>query len=394
MQKFPVPQQLIKSFNEISVSFEQSKQDTFNVIKQSFEQWCEEHNVVIETVQKVHATMMLDAYFSGSPPFKKLKNREDMPDALIWASISDICEKQIEAFLITGDNNLRTACSKSFKNLTGFSVIEEFLEKKGFIADLRQSILGTQLSIVYEYILSKIFGSDLVHAIIEKDLIDRNIVVFYPFHGTCQISTLSKALKFLLNDDGTYYGEGLLSIPFSARAICDLKHITEKSKLEGIKKTDSLSIIALDNEFVELRLSRTIVFAGSILFGIEASLLEQEKPYQEIIKGLEKIESVLEYLSINGERDSKVTIDLFNEHAHDEALAQIENGNLDIEIDEDEEKKRTELARWFELPKNMVGKHGTLEIKEGAKVKIAPPPRFEEWVKILKKDILNKKESK
>lgn len=226
-------------------------------------------------------------------------------------------------------------------------------------------------------------------------MIDRNIVVFYPFRGTCQISTLSKSLKFLLDDHGTYYGDGLLSIPFSARAICELKHITEKSNLEGIKKTDSLSIITLDNEFIELRLSRTIVFAGSILFGIEAALLEEEKPYQEIIKRLETTETVLEYLSIYGESDSKVSIDLFNEHAHDEALAQIENGNLDIEIDEDEEKKRTELARWFEVPKNTIGKHGELEIKEGAKVKIAPPPRFEEWVKILKKGILDKmKESK
>jgi len=391
--KFPVPQQLIKILDDLSNSFEQAEQDTFNEIRQSFEQWCEEHNVMIETVQKDHATKMLDAYFSGSPPFKKIKNREDMPDAFIWASVSDICEKQIEVILITGDNNLRAACSKGFKNLTGFSAIEEFLEKKGFIADLRQSILETQLSIVYEYILSKIFSSDLVRDIIEKDLIDRNIVVFYPFRGTFQISTLSKSLKLLLDDNATYYGDGLLSIPFSARAICDLKHITEKSNLKSIRNTDSISIIELDNEFVELRLSRTIVFAGSILFGIEASLFQEDKPYQEIIKRLETTETVLEYISIHGEKDSKVSVDLFNKHAHNEALEQIENGNLDIQIDDDEEKNRLDLARWFELPKNMIGKHDELEIKEGAKVKIAPIPRFEEWVKILKKGILNKKES-
>jgi len=333
---------------------------------------------------------MLDSYFSGSPPFKKIKSREDIPDAFIWASVSDICKKQPDVFLITGDNNLRSACFHGPKNLTGFSSLEEFLEKKGFISELRNSILETQLSLVYEYIQSKILESNLIDKVFEEDLNGRHTAVFYPFQGTYQISSFSKPVKILLDNHITYYGDGILSMPFSARAICDLKHVTEKDNLEGIQETNNLSIIPLENEFVELQLLRTIVFAGSILFGIKTSLLEKEMPYKEILKELETTETVLEYLSIYGESDSKVTTDLFNEHANDEALEQIKNGNLDIEIDKDEEKKRTQLARWFEVPKDMVGKHGEFEIKEGAKVKIAPLPRFEEWVKILKKGILDK----
>ena len=146
----------------------------------------------------------------------------------------------------------------------------------------------------------------------------------------------------------------------------------------------------MENNFVEVKLPRTIVFVGSLLFGFDKALFEEEKTLSQVREALSTAEVVLEYLSIYGERDSKVTLDIFNEHATDEAETQIEIGNVDTELNANEERQRTAMARWFDLPKELTGKHGDLEIKEGARVKIALPPRFEEWVKVIKKDLLSK----
>ena len=388
LHKYPIPGEFQKSLAELTQTFEQSKIDTFKEITRGFNKWCESSKVKIDSVKQEHTAQMLDAYFTGSPPFKKLKSREDIPDAFIWETVSELCKSYSKVCFISGDNNLREACAKHYSQLKTFKDIKTFLEKEGYFSDLRLGILEKQLSIVFDHIISSVFIDSKLDDLVENELIGRNYYVLYPLQGTTQISSIKKPIKAMLGKSGNYYGDGLLSIPFSARTVCKFKYIVNKNSLDDIKNNSEVTIIPLENDSYELELSRIIVFAGSVLFGVKSSILEEETTIEKTYSELQNIEMVIESLSIYGESDSQVSIDLYNKHAHEEALELIEEGNLDVELDADEEKNRSELARWFDVPNEFIGKHENFEIKEGARLKIAPPPRFEEWVKVLKKSIL------
>ena len=386
--KYPIPSEFQTTIVKLTQTFDQSKQKTFEQIHQSFNEWCELNQVEVDPVKQEHAAQMFDAYFTGSPPFKKLKNREDIPDAFIWETISDLCRDHSRVFLISGDNFLREACANHHSQIKTFKDIESFLEKEGYISDLKLGVLEKQLSIVFEYIISSVLSDNLLDDLVEEELLGRNYTVLYPFQGTTQISSINKPIKAMLGESGTYYGDGLLSIPFSARTVSTLKYVVDKNTLDNIEDNGEINVIPLENDSYQLELSRIIVFAGSILFGMKTSVLEEQTSLENTYGELKNLEIIIESLSIYGESDSKVSTDLYNEHAHEEALELIEKGNLDIELDEEEEKNRTELAQWFDVPKELIGKRDRFEIKEGARIKIAPLPRFEEWVKILKKQIL------
>jgi hypothetical protein len=392
--KYPIPQNVRESIKNSATYLAQAESETFQEIKKSFDQWCGKNNVSIESIKDDHAQDVFDAYFTGKAPFKRIKNREDIPDAFIWTSVCDLCQNNTKVFLISGDKNLLNNCSKGPKNLTGYDSIESFLKESGLISILRDSILETQFEKIYESILREKFIKKDIEDIIEEELTGRKFGVNYPVTGVYHVQSLVEIKRIFFEDHGTYYGDGLIALPFSARALCMLSHTVQKPEIGDTENTESVTITPLKEGFVEIKLSRTIVFVGSILFAFDKSLFEEEKSYSNVIEGLHAAEVVLEYLSIYGEADSKVTLDIFNEHADDEAKKQVNEGNLDTELDADEESQRILMSRWFELPKELTGKYDKLEIKEGARVKIAPPPRFEEWVKVLKKSLLDTEDRK
>ena len=391
LYKQPISDDFLNSLTDLTKKIVTEKHDAFDRVSKDFDYWCEENSVKIDLVKEEHGNKVLEGYFSAAPPFKKLKNREDIPDAFIWENIFDLSQSDSQLSLLSGDNHLREACKKYFSNVTTYKDINSFLEKEGYISELRLGILETQLSVVFEHIVAFMFNRDSeIDDLIENELIGKHITIFHPFRGSCQISSIEKPIKVIIGDFANYYGDGLLSIPFSARSICKLKHIVNQDTLNRIKDKRELVITSLENDFSEIEISRQIVFAGSLLLGVKPSILEEEKTIDEIHKSLKNIETVLESLSVYGETNSQVTIDIYNQHAHEEALESIKAGDFDIELDAEEESTRTAMARWYRLPDKFAGQHGDLHIKEGAQVKIAPPPRFEEWVKVLKKTILEK----
>ena len=49
---------------------------------------------VVESIARLPARV-LDNYFAGKPPFRGIGKRDDIPDALIWESVSaDLIDRQ------------------------------------------------------------------------------------------------------------------------------------------------------------------------------------------------------------------------------------------------------------------------------------------------------------
>ena len=68
--------------------------------------------VVRHEIAPSHANEVFDLYFAGSPPFKKARNRNDLPDAFIFVAIRDSAlTTQDRVHVIVPDNMLAQACA-------------------------------------------------------------------------------------------------------------------------------------------------------------------------------------------------------------------------------------------------------------------------------------------
>jgi len=73
---------------------------------------------------------VFNAYFSGEPPFKGLKKRDDIPDAFIYESVKKISDDKL-VYLISADKNLIEHCSR-LKNIKTFSYLNDLFDNLDF----------------------------------------------------------------------------------------------------------------------------------------------------------------------------------------------------------------------------------------------------------------------
>ena len=78
----------------------------------------------------------LNAYFTGTPPFKGIKTRDDIPDALAFFTLKNFCEtNQIKISVITCDVALRNAFSEHPNLFSPFPDINQYLQNMVRISD-------------------------------------------------------------------------------------------------------------------------------------------------------------------------------------------------------------------------------------------------------------------
>jgi hypothetical protein len=110
--------------------------------------------------QEPHIKSTWEAYFNGNPPFKKRKNREDIPDAWIFEGAKDVLKepeyKSLQnKFCISNDNAMKEAL-----NILGFASID--LDE--LIADFKKEEEGIEVVELQETvkILSSVNGLEVL----------------------------------------------------------------------------------------------------------------------------------------------------------------------------------------------------------------------------------------
>jgi hypothetical protein len=77
-----------------------------------FRHWLDTSQAEILPLSHEHTVAVFDAYFAGSPPFDKPKNREHLPDAFIYYAVLELASKGNEIWFLAGDALLREALRK------------------------------------------------------------------------------------------------------------------------------------------------------------------------------------------------------------------------------------------------------------------------------------------
>ncbi len=274
-------------------------------LETNFDKWLKSQNAEIIEINPSHGKKVMDSYFKGSPPFKSIKNRNDIPDAYIWQNILDISELFSQLFIITQDGKLFDE-SQNKNKLIPFKSLQEFIESE-YLKQAISDKLGEQyfdkivekLSSNKEYLVKqvnidlvdKLFGEDVIHTKIPDDNNEGVIGAVYE----------AEDIDFSF-DKSKYYGDGLILIPFSLEVLCTLwYHIFKTDYLTmSEERTQNISVSEYDNKhYYQAEEDYNIFIDGYISINVVFSSLD------DVITEIESFNKILS--------QSEILIDEINE---------------------------------------------------------------------------------
>ena len=99
----------------------------------AFHKWLKEIKAIVHEIDPSDGTNVMNAYFSGEPPFRQVKERDDIPDAFIWQSLNRLNGESEEIFFVSGDKVFRNRVNEHLKNLKVFNSLRDLFEQPQLI---------------------------------------------------------------------------------------------------------------------------------------------------------------------------------------------------------------------------------------------------------------------
>jgi hypothetical protein len=79
------------------------KKKVHDLVEEEFAMWMKHYGVTLERCSDPHLPEIVDGYFTGAPPFKQAKNRNDFPDAFIWHTVLDLKSQFTDLRFVVND---------------------------------------------------------------------------------------------------------------------------------------------------------------------------------------------------------------------------------------------------------------------------------------------------
>ena len=367
-----------------------SASEAIQSARDNLQEWIADLDICVEPIGSDHTEAVFTAYFLGTPPFKKLKHRADIPDAFIWQSVLECCKSGKPIIFVSGDTGFIPAVSSGPANLNRYATLKEVVETGPFAETLREGLLESQIDLASQLLPQIAEARHNFKDLLAAELIGRRIFFFFPVETDYEIKVVSQVRGVMSEGRAQYYGDGLLSFPFSARVACELRAVISRERAAAITQLREIVAAEPADDSTEVTLTRTLVLQGSLLTEIDKEVLGSHVPPEKMLEQILAGESAIDGLVVHYEagRSGRLSPGIFDSHALAEARDQIDAGDLEVELDPNEEQDRIARARWFPAPKHLQDIHGKYHITEDTQFHIAPLPRFENWVRIFKKNLL------
>jgi rRNA-processing protein FCF1 len=297
LQKKPLPELAIKLLHSSIESFEKLKPEMTQFAEREFQLWCEEINVQVLPVDKLHGEKIIESYFKGKLPFKKKKNRDDFPDAFVWQAIYDLSKKLPEIYVVTNDTNFGNAIT-THKNITLLKNLDDFIKLEvcqKLIQDIEfieleeakeinnkinfyrfiNLISSIQSPIIYS-MESALLGEFEGTTVKSYDIPDDNHTARVDYLGNIE------ELKFH-TEQVSYYGSDTFVIPFSVTVEAQLSYFIHKADYCELdeEKTDGMSILDWNDHVYSVDEDYSLAVEGRMSIMFDSDILEQSFPSDE-----------------------------------------------------------------------------------------------------------------
>jgi len=111
------------------------KPNILNGVESDFQNWVASVGARRHPITEGLALAAMDSYFSGNPPLKQPKIRDDIPDAFIFQTIQALAAEDIPLFVIVEDGKIALA-SETLPNVTVHRSLSNFIESPAIQTDI------------------------------------------------------------------------------------------------------------------------------------------------------------------------------------------------------------------------------------------------------------------
>lgn len=264
--------QVLEAISSIKGELELSAEIDFNF-------WIKYNDIEIIEIQEIDYKKTFEDYFLGLPPFKTAKNREDIPDSLIFQTIRRLSTTEENLFVVTSDENLGKNIAKHCYNVTIFKNIKEFIQSsfykellsanQNFLENDRinglRSAVNSQPRILFDNILFQL-----------QEMLDHpSGININPIGGNS--STLASYTNLRVNElspsSAVIISENTIAIDFTANFDGQATYIVSQEYFER----QNLSMRDLDYEYQdENSVSITEVAVFKIMGTMKSTILPQD----------------------------------------------------------------------------------------------------------------------
>lgn len=191
-----------------------------------FGEWADSLGAQRHSLNLAQAQLALNAYFEGTPPLKEPKIRKDIPDSFIFQSTKDILKESPGLRVVIHDRKLREAVSSEL-NVTCYENLKEFINEEAIQDLLREHTFMEKfpegLSRLGKILSSKsgdLVGNAICGMSIESMSGEEDATIV----GYGEMDDIQ--FEF---EKATYYGDGLIGVPFVASIEASYRYFIFKS---------------------------------------------------------------------------------------------------------------------------------------------------------------------
>lgn len=210
------------------------------ILKEVNDNWIsfkEKTKATVIPIHPEHGKTVMDAYFSGGKPFRKIKNRNDIPDAFIFCALNELLKSNEKVVFISSDKKFteeiqceNIICFDSFSKL--FDSDLPRLDARFFSSLEGDNKFFTLFGIFEDEIRRKLV-SEIEYADI-ADIIDDKIVE----DAIGEYSGISTDVIDLIKkiDEATNISELTYLVSFEAKVKCTVESCTTKEEIVMINQ--------------------------------------------------------------------------------------------------------------------------------------------------------------
>jgi rRNA-processing protein FCF1 len=207
--------------------------------------WVARTRATILPLEPSQAIRALDGYFVGSPPFRKVRSREDLPDGMIVESLRDAAAAYPDVRLVAGDQRLREAAVAM--GLVAYAKLADYLASDEVLAVFKAAHAEENLASLRQVLLEHAtlvqsrIGNQWVNALAEFTFESPTIP---EDNNEATIQTVDEPTELeIVVDELAFLGDGSVFVPISAKCEVEIYYCIFKSEYYHLssKRTQSIS---------------------------------------------------------------------------------------------------------------------------------------------------------
>jgi len=245
-----------------------------------FDAWAKSILAKDHPIAPAHGAQVMDAYFSGAPPFKQKKNRNDIPDSFVWQVIQDLAKAHKPLYVVSGDAGIRAPLQGN-KNFEVFASLEDLIASPAIQALLQKHYASANFSALLALLPSQIgFLEKEIEGPLVDELAGKMVSDGEEDDSEPTITGVDSPEDLEVDpDEAIDHGSGLAIVPFKLKVECGIAFCIDKSDYYTMseERSERVAIEPLNDHRFSAEENRTVLVEGWLSVQIDPAKLQAEK---------------------------------------------------------------------------------------------------------------------